>query len=123
MTVFLDLEDALHLCERLGVGPIRDLGLLDGAVRRASSTLYGIEAYPTLAEKGAALLESVVRNHALVDGNQRLGWTCLVVFLDLNGAWLEVADDDAYDLVVSVEAGQLSWERLTEMIDDWLARD
>lgn len=122
MTEFLDLEDALRLCELIGLGPVKDLGLLDGALRRPATSLYGAEAYPTLAAKGAALLESVVRNHALVDGNKRLGWTVLVVFLDLNGAWLEVDDDIAFDVVVSLAAGTMTLEALTAVITGWLAQ-
>lgn len=121
MTGYLDLEEALWLCERLGVGPVRDAGLLDSAMRRPSSTLYGIQMYPTLADKGAALLESVVRNHALVDGNKRLGWTCLVVFLDLNGHWLDVDDDAAYDTVVAVASGALERAQLSAIIGGWLS--
>lgn len=122
MTTYLDLEDALWLCERLGIGPVRDVGLLDSALRRPPSTLYGQQAYPSLSAQGAALLESIVRNHALVDGNKRLGWTCLVVFMDLNGHWLEVDDDIAYDIVVSVAAGSLSMEQLTAVISGWLGQ-
>ena len=119
MTEYLELEDALRLCQLIGLGPVKDLGLLDSALKRASTSLYGAEAYPQLAAKGAAILESVVRNHPLVDGNNRLGWTCLVVFLDLNGAWLEVDDDCAYG---ALAAGELSFERLTAVIADWLAQ-
>lgn len=80
MTEHLDVEDLLTLAADLGVGPVRDLGLLDSAAHRPTATLWGREVYPSLEEKAAALLESVVRNHALVDGNKRLGWLAAVVF-------------------------------------------
>ena len=86
MTAYLSLEDLLALVEDLQLGPVRDLGLLASAAHRPMTTLWGQDAYLTLEEKAAALLESLVRNHALVDGNKRLGWLATVVFLDINGA-------------------------------------
>ncbi|SDM48796.1 death-on-curing family protein [Actinomyces ruminicola] len=62
------------------------------------------------------LLELVVRNHALVDGNKRLGWLGLVVILGLNGFALDVEDDEAYALVVSVATGRIEWQQAA----DWL---
>lgn len=120
--VYLDLEDALALCEVLDIGPVRDVGLLDSAVRRPRACLYGLDAYETLEDKAAALMESVVRNRALMDGNKRLGWTCLVVFLDLNGHWIDVPDDEAFDVVMGVAAGHIDREDLARSIHSWLAQ-
>ena len=114
MTRYLTLEDLLSLVDDLQVGPLRDLGLLEAAAHRPTTSLWGTEAYPSLEEKAAALLESLVRNHPLVDGNKRLGWLATVVFLDINGAWIEAPDDDAYDLVIAVATG--SWG-VTEAAD------
>lgn len=85
MIEYLTVEDLLRLVEDLDVGPVRDLGLLEAAAHRPTTSLWGREAYPALEEKAAALLESVVGTHPLVDGNKRLGWLATVVFLDLNG--------------------------------------
>lgn len=74
MTEFLSLEDLLTLADDLGVGPVRDVGLLAAAAHRPATRLWGGEAYPGLEDKAAALLESMVRNHSLVDGSKRLGW-------------------------------------------------
>lgn len=104
---YLDLEDLLGLVRALGTGPVRDPGLLDAACARPRSTVFGEDAYPTLAEKAAALLHSVVRGHALVDGNKRLGWLATAVFLDLNGHPPDLSDDEAFELVVSVAEGTL----------------
>ena len=105
MTEFLSTEDLLILAGDLGVGPVRDVGLIEASAARPQTTLWGREAYSSLEGKAAALLESIVRGHPLVDGNKRLGWLAAVVFLDLNGVWVEAPDDDAYDLVVGVAAG------------------
>lgn len=85
MTEFLSLEDLLALVGDLQVGPIRDLGLLEAAAHRPTTQLWGDEAYPSIHLKAAALLESLVRNHPLVDGNKRLGWLATFVFYSING--------------------------------------
>ncbi len=107
MTTYLTLEDLLQLVSDLGVGPIRDFGLLDSAAHRPTTSLYGRDAYEGLDDKAAVLLESLVRNHALVDGNKRIGWLAVVVFYGLNGVELDAPDDDAFDLVVGMAAGEM----------------
>lgn len=105
MTVFLDLEDLLGLVRALGAGPVRDLGLLDSAAARPRSSAFGQDAYPSAVLKAAALMHSIARNHALVDGNKRLAWLSTVVFLDLNDLAPSVTDDEAFALVVDVAEG------------------
>lgn len=119
MTVFLTLEDILQLIEDLGVGPIRDLGLLDSAAHRPTTSLYGREAYPTIDEKAAALLESLVRNHGLIDGNKRIGWLAVVVFYALNDIDLDAPDDDAYDLVVGMASGRCDVAHAAVLLRKW----
>ena len=102
---YLTLEDLLGLVRRLEIGPVRDLGLLDSAVARPMSSAFGEDAYPTRTLKAAALLHSIVTNHALVDGNKRLGWLATTVFMDTNGEPIELADDDAFCLVLAIAEG------------------
>lgn len=118
-THHLTLEDLLVLIEDLHVGPVRDIGLLDSAAHRPTATLWGSEAYEGLDRKAAALLESLVRNHALLDGNKRLGWLTVVVFYGLNGIDLDAPDDDAYDLVIAVATGQRSIGEIASALSDW----
>lgn len=119
MTAHLSIEDLLALVDDLRVGPVRDLGLLDSAAHRPTTALWGREAYPTLDLKAAALLESLVRNHSLLDGNKRLGWLAVVVFYGLNGADLDAPDDEAYDLVIEVATGALTVEQIGERLLRW----
>ena len=119
MTNYLTLEDLLQLVADLGVGPIRDLGLLDAAAHRPTTSLYGEEAYVGLEAKAGALLESVVCGHPLVDGNKRLGWLALVVFYGLNDVDLDVPDDEAYDLVVGVAAGEHDRHGVAQALGPW----
>jgi death on curing protein len=107
---YLDIDDVLALADRL-LGtpvPIRDLGLLGSAVARPQITVGGDDAYPDLWTKAAALLQSIVNNHALIDGDKRLGWLATAVFLDLNGTNVTAAaNSDVSDLVIDVASNLL----------------
>ena len=101
---YLNLEDLLGLVRVLQAGPVRDLGLLEGCVARPRSSAFGIDVYPDVRSKAAALLHSIARTHPLVDGNKRLAWLSAVVFLDINGWTVELNDNEAFDLVMDVAA-------------------
>jgi death on curing protein len=113
---YLDLEDLLALVRILKAGPVRDLGLLDSAAGRPRSSAFGEEAYSTLSLKAAALLHSLARNHALVDGNKRLAWLATVVFLDLNGHAPDLDDDAAFELVMDVAAGAADVDQIADRL-------
>ena len=105
---FLEVDALIDLARMLlgDPPPIRDVGLLGAAAARPQMSIGGEDAYPDLWTKAAALLHSVVKNHALVDGNKRLGWLATAVFLELNGASpTQASNDDVYDLVMRVAAG------------------
>jgi death-on-curing protein len=102
---YLDLDDVVDLARMLfgDPPPMRDVGLLGSAVARPQTTVFGADAYPDLWTKAAALLHSIVKNHALVDGNKRLGWLATAVFLDINGVKVASAsNDDVFDFVMDV---------------------
>lgn len=107
--IFLDVEDLLYVAERATGMPVeaRDLGLLESAAVRPRASAFGADAYPTLHDKAAALLHSIVRNHALVDGNKRLGLAAVISFYGLNGRRLTMTNAEAYDFVMRVAAGHL----------------
>ena len=112
--IFLTLPELLHVAERT-LGPdyaVRDIGLLEAALARPQATAFGKDAYPDLDTKAAALLHSLARNRALIDGNKRLALAGIIAFYGLNGRRLTLANDAAYDLVINVAAGQL------DMVDD-----
>jgi death on curing protein len=113
---YLDLEDLLRLTRVLRGGPVRDIGLLAAACARSQATALGEQAYPSLDLKAAALLHSLVRNHALVDGNERLAWLATVVFCDLNGDTVELGDDAALELVMAAAEGQLDVEQIAHRL-------
>ena len=113
-TEHLDLEDLLGMVRVLGVGPVRDVGLLESALARPRASAFGEDVYATIDLKAAALLHSLARNHALVDGNKRLAWLAVVVFLDLNGCEVALRDDEAFDLVVDVARGAIDAGAIAE---------
>ena len=104
---YLDHDDLIELARTLlgDPPPIRDIGLLGSAAARPQAIAFGQDAYPDLLTKAAALLQSIVNNHALVDGNKPLGWLATAVFLELNGVKASRAsNDDAYELVMWIAA-------------------
>ena len=117
---YLDLDDVLALATRLlgDPPPVRDVGLLGSAVARPQTTVGGQHAYPTSWLKAAALLQSVVNNHALIDGNKRLGWLATAVFLELNDASVANAtNNEVYDLVITVPSTNVSIEDLAATLE------
>jgi death on curing protein len=104
--IYLDLEDLLHVAERtLGTIAVRDLGLLEAAVARPRASAFGRDAYDSLHDKAAALLHSIARNHALVDGNKRLALAATIAFYGMNGHRLTLTNDEAYQLIMTVAVG------------------
>ena len=86
---------------------VRDCGLLEAALARPQATVFGKDAYPSLDAEAAALLHSLARNHALIDGDRRLALAAVIVFYGLNGRRLTLTNGQAYDLVMKVAAGEL----------------
>lgn len=118
---YLAVEDLALLAAELGVPEVRDLGLLDSAAQRPASSAFGEDAYPDLPTKAAALLASIARNHALVDGNKRLAWTATVALCEINGYDLAPRDtDSAYDLVIGAATGEAGVADLAGTLAAWI---
>ncbi len=116
---FLDTDDLIELARRLlgDPPPVRDVGLLTAAAARPQASAFGSDAYPDIWTKAAALLQSVVNNHALIDGNKRLGWLATAVFLELNGASVTAAHNhDVYKLVMRVAAEEVPVEEIADLL-------
>ena len=114
---YLDVEDLVDLARMLlgDPPPIRDMGLLGSAAARPQTTVFGEDAYPDIWTKASALLQSVVKNHPLIDGNKRLGWLSTAVFLELNGvATQQATNDDVYEFVIGIAAGARTIEEIAE---------
>lgn len=122
MIEYLDLDDLMEVARR-AVGEdvaVRDYGLLESALARPRASVFGQDAYLDLHLKAAALMHSLARNHALVDGNKRLAWTACRTFLAVNGQWISAPEDDRFDFVMQVATGaEPDVEQIAEQLRTW----
>jgi len=107
--IYVTVPELIYIASRVldGEVTVRDHGLLESATARPPATVFGADAYETVEDKAAALLHSLVRNHALIDGNKRLALAATIAFLGLNGRRLTWSNDQAYELIVEVATGKL----------------
>ncbi len=118
---YLNLDDLMELAILLlgEPAPIRDVGLLGSAAARPQTTAFGEHAYSDLWTKSAALLQSILKNHGLIDGNKRLGWLATAVFLELNGLTpSKLSNEVVYELVYGVAAGDFEIDEIAAQIRD-----
>ncbi len=108
--IYLTAAQLVYVAERAtGTSVVvREYGLLESACVRPSTSWLGADAYPALEDKAAALVHSLVSNHALVDGNKRLGLAGLIAFLGMNGWRLTWSNDEAYEFISALADGSLS---------------
>ena len=120
---YLWVEDLLEIAAGvIGDVKVRDVGLLAAAAARPRVTVFGDEAYPTFEDKAAALLHSLVRNHALVDGNKRLAWAACRTFLAINEQWVSASEDDRFDFVIRVATGaEPELALIADQLREWCA--
>jgi death-on-curing protein len=125
VTEFLDLEDLLDIA-REAVGNdvvVGDYGLLESALARPRASVFGQDAYSDLHLKAAALMHSLARNHALVDGNKRLAWTACRTFLAINAHWISAPEDERFDFVIGVATGAMTeLDDIAERLRGWSYR-
>lgn len=114
----LDVEQLLRIhrevIEQTGGSPeVRDLGLLESAAAQPRAAFGGVELYPTIADKAAALGFSLICNHPCVDGNKRLGNAAMRVFLLMNGYRIDASIDEREQVILAVAAGTMKREEFT----------
>lgn len=102
---YLQIHETAMFLKEVGFH-IRDIGLLESAIQRPASSVFGEDAYPSLTRKAAAMFSSVVRNHPMVDGNKRSAWILTKSFLRLNGFNLLVSVDEAFEFIVTQASKQ-----------------
>lgn len=113
----ISFEEAIQIHTLLiqkfgGTNGIRDSDVLLSALARPFQTFDGIELYPTPVEKAAAILESIISNHPFLDGNKRLGYVLMKLFLFEGGFHLKVEQQDAYQFIILVASGQQNIDRI-----------
>jgi death-on-curing protein len=126
MTEYLDLDDLLEIAQK-AIGEdvaVGDYGLLESALARPRASVFGKDAYPDLHLKAAALLHSLARNHALIDGNKRLAWTACRTFLAINDHWITAPEDDRFNFVIEVATGGIpELDKIAEHLRTWSYRE
>lgn len=117
-TVYLTAEDLVVIGGTATGAPaaVRDYGLLDAAAARPRASAFGQDAYPTLHEKAAALLQSLVMYPTLVDGNKRLAWLAIYVFYDLNDHEMNATTDEGFDVMMSTINDHLDVDGIAERL-------
>lgn len=99
-----------------GTDGIRDDGLLESALSAPFQSFDGVDSFPSIQQKAARLGFGLIKNHAFVDGNKRIGTHAMLVFLILNGIEIEYTQEELSDIIISVAAGDCSFECLVKWI-------
>ncbi len=99
-----------------GCGGIRDEGLLDSALETPFQSFGGEDLYPSIPLKAARLCYGLVKNHAMLDGNKRMGAHTMLVFLAANGYELEYTQKELIGLILGVADGKKGYEDILAWI-------
>jgi death on curing protein len=102
-----------------GAHGIRDKNALEAAIARPFQTFDNKELYPSILEKAASLIESLIINHPFIDGNKRTGYTLLRLFLLKNGLDLTATQDNKYEFVINIASATLKYEGILQ----WLGKN
>lgn len=101
-----------------GVDGVRDEFLLDSALEQPFQTYGGSDLYPSIQAKAARLCFGLVKNHALIDGNKRIGAHTMLVFLALNGIYLEYTQEEFSEMIIAVADSSIGIEGILTWIID-----
>lgn len=119
MITYVELSDALDVIQKLGFY-VKDVGLLDSALARPRATVFGQDAYPNLSIKAAAMSHSLIKNHALVDGNKRTTWTLMVSVLFINDFKHNFTAQEGYDWTLALATDAITIEEAARIIEQHL---
>jgi death-on-curing protein len=115
LKVVLNIHDIL-IDKFGGIKGIRDQGLLESAINRPHATFDNTELYPSLPEKAAAILESVLINHPFIDGNKRTAYVLMRLILLERGYDIEAKQDEKYEMVISASTGTMRFDEIRNWI-------
>ena len=119
--ITVDQAEAIHQLSVNNFGGalgIRDVAALESALARPFQTFAGKDLYPSVIEKAAALIESILINHPFIDGNKRTGYVLMRSLLLLNTADITAGEEEKYAFVIGVAEGKLNTEAITTWLKD-----
>ncbi|MFQ6174031.1 type II toxin-antitoxin system death-on-curing family toxin [Streptococcus anginosus] len=99
-----------------GMGGVRDKGLVESSLSNVFDTYFGVDQYPTIEEKAARLCYSLIKNHAFLDGNKRIGIFAMLVLLEINDIVLDCTDEELVYLGLGVAASELTYEDILDFV-------
>lgn len=119
--IIISKEQVIFLHSQLisetgGSDGLRDEDMLESALSAPFQVFDDMEVYPSVQQKAARLCYGLVKNHAFVDGNKRIGAHVMLVFLSLNKIELEYTQKELADIILKVASGEISFEKLLEWI-------
>lgn len=114
---YLSTETFIKFATAVGF-MVKDAGLLDSALSRPRTRLFGEDAYPTLELKAAAMMHSIIKNHPMIDGNKRSSWFALNAFLELNGFEVVADENEAFDFIIGIATDKYDLNQIA----DWVAK-
>lgn len=117
MTLYLTVDEVLELHEAQismfgGASGVRDIGLIEAAILRPQ-----LGYYDSLLEEAAALWESLAMNHGFIDGNKRVAYISMEIFLEINGQTILPEDDDIIHFIYTALEGGIFTK---DVLHKWL---
>lgn len=118
----ISIEEVLQIHEILierfgGSDGVRDIRLLDASISRPFNTFDQNELYPSITDKAAAIIESIVKNHPFIDGNKRTGYTLMRLLLLDQGLDINATEDEKYDFVIGIASGKFNFDQIKNWIE------
>ena len=95
---------------------IRDVGALESAINRPFMTFDSVDLYPSVIEKAAAIVESLLINHPFIDGNKRIGYFMMEFLLFKEQKMIILSEEKQYAFTIQVAEGKLN----TDQISAWI---
>jgi death-on-curing protein len=121
----ISIQETLYIHNLLiktfgGSSGVRDFQALESALSRPFQTFDSVELYPSIIEKAASLLESLLANHPFVDGNKRTGYVLMRLFLKKNGMDIVADEETKYQYLIDVASGVKRYDDILIWLEDYV---